>query len=287
MSFIETTKRRINKVLHPEWGHILMLHRVVESRSRLKENRNIEITPQFLESTIVKYLNKGFRFVSLEEIDMIVSQKHYNPFLQKKFVCFTLDDGYRDNFEVAYPIFKKYNVPFAVNITTDFLNKKALLWWYALEQLGVSDDEFDAFRQKIFAMKPQDAKTAFNNWFPNGNVSFSALITELAMTEDQLKVMAQDPLCTIGCHTVTHARLDVLPSAEQMREIAESKNHLQYLLGEEILYFAYPYGYYNDCTLSVLNQCGIRLAMRTYGGKIYRNSKCLELPRIELKQIDD
>lgn len=284
MSFIKSFKRRINKVLHPEWGHILMLHRVVESRSRLKENRNIEITPQFLESTIIKYLNKGFRFVSLDEINSIISQKHYNPIFQKKFVCFTLDDGYRDNFEVAYPIFKKYNVPFAINVTTDFLNRKALLWWYALEQLGVSDDEFEIFRQKVFVMKKEDIEIAFNNRFPQGAFSFPAIISEMAMTENQLKEIAQDPLCTIGCHTVTHTKLDILSETEQMREIVVAKNHLQQLLGQEILYFAYPYGFYNDCTLSLLSQCGICLAMRTYGGKIYRSSNCFELPRIELKQ---
>ena len=34
----------------------------------------------------------------------------------KKFVSITLDDGYANNYEIAYPIFKKYHVPFCIYV---------------------------------------------------------------------------------------------------------------------------------------------------------------------------
>ena len=39
---------------------------------------------------------------------------------RRRFVCLTFDDGYRDNLEYAYPILKKYEVPFALYVPTSF-----------------------------------------------------------------------------------------------------------------------------------------------------------------------
>ena len=46
----------------------------------------------------------------------------------------TLDDGYRDNKEWAYPIFRRQEVPFAIYVPTSFPDRLGQLWWLALEQ---------------------------------------------------------------------------------------------------------------------------------------------------------
>ena len=51
----------------------------------------------------------------------------------RRFVCITIDDGYRDTLQWAYPILKRYDAPFAVYIPTSFPDRLGELWWLALE----------------------------------------------------------------------------------------------------------------------------------------------------------
>ncbi len=129
-------KRKLYKLSHPELGRILMLHRVVVHRSE-GENRELEITPDFLEQTIKEYKQKGFRFVSIDEVSEILEKGR----VDKPFVCITFDDGYRDNYTDALPILKKEQVPFTVYVTTGFIDNKQSMWWYPNERLGLSRDE--------------------------------------------------------------------------------------------------------------------------------------------------
>src|SRR6266566_3357322 len=40
----------------------------------------------------------------------------------------TVDDGYRDFFDVAYPLFREYRIPATVYLVSDFLDGKLWLW---------------------------------------------------------------------------------------------------------------------------------------------------------------
>jgi peptidoglycan/xylan/chitin deacetylase (PgdA/CDA1 family) len=128
--------RRLHHLTHPILGRIMMLHRVVGQRS-IGENRKLEITPDFLEQTIKDYKQKGCRFVSIDEVSEILEKGK----VDKPFVCLTFDDGYHDNYTNALPILKKEQVPFAIYVTTGFVDNKQSMWWYPNERLGLSRDE--------------------------------------------------------------------------------------------------------------------------------------------------
>ena len=59
---------------------------------------------------------------------------------RRRFVAVTFDDGYRDNLEFAYPILKKYEVPFTVYVATSFADRIGELWWLALEAVIAQND---------------------------------------------------------------------------------------------------------------------------------------------------
>ena len=132
MSFI---RRKIHNITHPVLGRILMLHRVVELRSD-GENRELEITPEFLKQTIDDYRRQGYRFVSIDEACEIIGRGRTD----QPFVCLTLDDGYQDNYDIAYPILKQEEVPFAIYVTTRFIDNRHPMWWYTNEKLGISTE---------------------------------------------------------------------------------------------------------------------------------------------------
>ncbi len=228
-------RRKLHNLTHPVLGRILMLHRVVEQRGE-DNNRELEITPEFLRRTIETYRQQSHRFVSIDEACDVISKGHTNH----PFVCLTFDDGYQDNYDIAYPILKQMEVPFTIYITTGFINNRLPMWWYYNEKLGINSES--------------------------------------------LKALDADPLCTIGAHTVSHPKLDTLSSEEQRKEIMQSKQELEALLGHPIRHFSYPHGAYNAYTLSIINNHTFRSALLAWGGNIRRGADLLLLPRIELQQ---
>jgi peptidoglycan/xylan/chitin deacetylase (PgdA/CDA1 family) len=60
----------------------------------------------------------------------------------------------------------------------------------------------------------------------------------------------------IGAHTVTHAALDLLPTAAVKDEIANSKRMLEDGLGRPVVSFAYPFGYQNATVRDVVKAEG-------------------------------
>lgn len=104
-------KRYWFQLTHPVMGEVWQLHRVTEEHSVQARVRDYEITPARLESLIVEYQRKGYEFISMAEVAERMKGKD-----GKKFVAVTLDDGYANNYEEAYPIFKKYHVPFCIYV---------------------------------------------------------------------------------------------------------------------------------------------------------------------------
>ncbi len=41
----------------------------------------------------------------------------------------TFDDGYRDNYDLAFPVLKRHGVPGVFFITTGFLDQRRVAWW--------------------------------------------------------------------------------------------------------------------------------------------------------------
>ncbi len=130
---INRIRRKLYKLTHPVEGEIWMLHRVAEERSEAKEQRELEVTPEWLEAEINAYRQKGYRFVSLDELPC-----------RGPWVVITFDDGYRDNYTLAYPLLKRLGVPFTIYITTALIDNQMEAWWYPGRSLGMSREELSA-----------------------------------------------------------------------------------------------------------------------------------------------
>ena len=228
---LDKVHRKLYKLFHPVIGEIWMLHRVVGQRSEKPGQRELEVTPKWLENKICDYQNKGYSFVSIDRLPC-----------KGRWVCVTFDDGYRDNYTVAYPLLKKLGVPFTVYVTTGIIDDQQEMWWYPGERLGIRSEE--------------------------------------------LQRLAKEPLCTIGAHTVSHPKLDELTYEEQYREIAQSKQELESLLGKEIKHFSFPHGAHNDDTLRICSQLGFVTTVQSWGGPVRKGEKPNPLPRINMIQND-
>ena len=127
---LQRIKRKLYKATHPVVGEIWMLHREVEQRSEKPEQRELEVTPSWLEQKILEYKQKGYTFVPIDALPK-----------NGRWICVTFDDGYRDNYTLAYPMLKRLEVPFTVYVTSGFIDNRLPMWWYLDEQLGISTEE--------------------------------------------------------------------------------------------------------------------------------------------------
>ena len=117
-------KRYIYRLTHPVIGEVWELHSVTNVFSENMLNRQYEISPEYLDALIMDYKRNGYEFISINEVAQRL--KHRNLMeklrdIQHKFVAITLDDGFGDNYEIAYPIFKRYNVPFCIYVASGFV----------------------------------------------------------------------------------------------------------------------------------------------------------------------
>ena len=57
---IPIIQKKISHLFHPLQGEIWCLHRVVPERSDYPSNRELEITPGYLEVLVKKYISEGY-----------------------------------------------------------------------------------------------------------------------------------------------------------------------------------------------------------------------------------
>lgn len=285
---------------------IFMLHRVNHIDSnKLSPNERMKISPEYLDTLITNLIKEGYEIISLDRLNEVLRKE----LKVKKQIVFTLDDGYKDNFDIAYPIFKKHNTPFTVYVTTSMPEKKTLLWWYVLEDLILSHDEiilsnnkkyscktnlqklntFFKIRELIISFEPEDFELRLKNLFNQYKIDWYSKCEELALSWDEIKILASDPLVTISGHTVNHYALNRLDEDEVIKEISTANKLLKDKINIEVEHFAYPFG--SDFEIgqrefNLVKNMGFKTATTTRTGNIYPAHKnYLEcLPRIMLTE---
>ncbi len=68
--------------------------------------------------------------VTMDEVHQRLQERKF----ARRFACFTLDDGYRDNRDFALPVMREFDAPLTVYVTSDFAEGTGRLWWVALER---------------------------------------------------------------------------------------------------------------------------------------------------------
>lgn len=289
-------------------GAILTLHHVRPARDdAFQPNRLLEITPEFLESVIVRLQENGVDLVSLDEMHRRMAARDF----ERRFICFTLDDGYRDNRLWAYPIFSKYDVPFAIYVPTSFPEGRGNLWWLTLEAVIAARDEVSLWQgseQIVFSCRTAAEKhaafasiywrlraladeahmrEAIDELAQRHGVSTAGACRELAMTWDEIVDLARDPLVSIGAHTVNHLMLAKLPPDLARAEMAESAEAIAIRLGVRPRHFSFPIGDQSAAgprEFAMAKELGFATAVTTRPGVLFpEHADYLSaLPRISL-----
>lgn len=288
-------------------GVVYMLHHVTKKNPKgIPTNEDLKVSPEFLEEVILKYKRRKFDFISLNELYAIISS---NKLPERPFIVFTIDDGYLDNYTQALPIFENQHVPFTVFVATDFIDKKAILWWDSIESLiyannciSISDgscypcitfqqrwDTFRILREKVLKLDPNNLQDELIKMFYKYNIDWLEPIRQKGLSWEQVKTLANHPLCTIGGHTVSHPPLTILTDEEAKREILEGIKKIEQVICQPVHYFAFPYGTPNEIgerEFQIVNKLDIKLAFMAHGGCITNDNirNVTRLPRVYFRE---
>ena len=274
-------------------GAIFMLHHVRAGRdAEFQPNRHLEVEPSFLRATLMHLSAQGVDFVTMDEVHRRLDARDFS----RRFACFTLDDGFRDNRDHALPVLREFDAPCIVYAVSDFAAGKGRLWWVALERLVATAEaievEMHGRKMHLQAKTPAQKEAAFDllhDWLralPNEHdvaremsalcarygVDEAAIASELCMSWDELKSFAADPLVTIGAHTLTHSNLAKQSEDTALRELATSRTDIEAAIGRKVEHLAYPYG--DKCAagpreFALAKTAGFKTAVTTRPGMTY------------------
>lgn len=287
-------------------GAVLMFHRVrPQTGDAFAPNSFLEITPEFLDALLARLRHLGF-----DIIDLATAVGRLAAPGGKPFAVLTFDDGYKDTRDCALQVLEQHAAPFTLYVTTGFAERTARLWWVELEQavraLAAIEVEIGGQVLRLASKTAAEKQAAFDKLYwllraapeeellaviaglcRTAGVSPAAIVEELCLDWAGIEALARHPLCTIGVHTLTHARLAKRDAAFVHRELAESRAIIEAHIGGPARHLAYPVG---DATsagpreFAVARELGFETAVTTRPGMIFRDHLRLtcQLPRLSV-----
>lgn len=301
----------IYRLLEPVWsgvGAIFTLHHISPENNEdpFSPNGILEIKPGYLAEVIQQVLELGYEVVTLDEVRRRLVEKDF----EKKFVCFTLDDGYADQYQYAVPVFNKYKIPFTIYVTTGLPDGIAILWWRVIEDILRKENKIDltiddnlirmptrTAKEKYLAFKAiywplRQASHASQQATIQGlinkySIDCPAMCRNSALSWEMLQQLSRNELATIGAHTVNHYQMNRLSSQEVSDDASQGREILMRRLGREPAHFSYPYGDRASAgprEFSIIKDLGFATATTTRKGVLFPEHRehLHALPRISL-----
>jgi peptidoglycan/xylan/chitin deacetylase (PgdA/CDA1 family) len=213
----------------------------------------------------IQELSKRFSIISIG--DAVKQVK--NCSVKKESIVLTFDDGFRDNFKYLYPVLKKHNIPATFYVNPSVINTDKNLWFQAVINyfFAVPTDRiFIEHNQKEYqllnASQRYQAAFDFMQYLQSKEKpqDFLKIIYSIAgdlckpkqqdfhMSWDELQILANDPLITIGAHSFNHYPLGYCDEQLAEYEIAQSISVLEERLSIKIEHFSFPRGHKEDMT---------------------------------------
>jgi peptidoglycan/xylan/chitin deacetylase (PgdA/CDA1 family) len=271
---------------------VLAYHRVVDENEHYVDVTQGYITPAQLEQH-VRYLLRRRKPVNL--LDLI----EHDLFAQPVFAV-SFDDGYGDNYRLAFPVLNKLGVKATVFPTTSAVEERKWLWWDRLvmlselavgKHLNIAELEIDdviSDRWGFFTRMIGGAKR-----HPKRDEIIDELARQVGGTDIQppsdlylnwkqlQELMAAD--WDVGGHTVNHPVLTAIPLEQAKWEIQTCTNIITERMATAPRVFSYPNGRRGDSNenikkiLSANKYIGAFLANE---GPVEKHPDCFALARI-------
>jgi peptidoglycan/xylan/chitin deacetylase (PgdA/CDA1 family) len=252
----------------------------------------------------LEYLKKNSCVLSLAEaVESLRDKKPVPP----NTTVITIDDGYGDAYEIAFPLLKKFGFPATLFAISDFLDGKCWLWTdlmrYVLlsttsESLKIEFENGDKIEAKLTSeLQRLELANQINSWLKGllneqKDSKIKGIAASLRVEIPTIPTLNYTPITwqqaremdagnlKIESHTVTHPILTNVNQTELDFELQTSKKRLQNVLDKEIEHFCYPNGTLNELVQKSVEQAGYKSAVTTVYGFNERQANQFLLNRI-------
>ncbi len=187
----------------------------------------------------MRYLRRNCLIVSLDEVGRFATRRAVRQ-ANRDVVAITFDDGYRETYDLAYPILRHFGLPATIYLPAMYVDMQRPFDFGGLQQVA------------------SDQRPRPLTWEMAGEMVGSGLIT-------------------IGGHTHTHADLSRASADDAARELDACDRLIERRLGTAPRHFAYPWGRSSPATERIV---AARYATVALGGPGKNSYVDLDLSRL-------
>ncbi|HRH94801.1 MAG TPA: polysaccharide deacetylase family protein [Prosthecobacter sp.] len=293
---------------HPSRATILTFHGLYDREDEVEGLEWYLHLPVDVFEGICSFLRDEFRVIQLS--DLIEAQIR-GARLPDNAVVITFDDGYKSNYELAYPILRKFGLPATIHVATGFLGGDDILWFQRVD-MALSRTQKPQLDLKIkgkllslrFANRAQRLQSLSCLMPELKRLSDVELRREVDRLEAVLEVnkpqvgdlpehmrpmswamareMSAGGQIEIGGHTVTHPILSRCDESTMRTEIVTCRDRIHDELGKPPVCFAYPNGTAEDFTretMSMVQEAGFKAACSMIEARVDEQTSVFRLPR--------
>jgi peptidoglycan/xylan/chitin deacetylase (PgdA/CDA1 family) len=280
---------------------VLTLHRVLHGEE-VKDCYNPYLALSVTSfDELLRFLRERLNVLTLDEL-LASAEKPGNG--RKPICALTFDDGWEDNYRVAFPILKKYGLPATIFLATGYIGSSELMpeerlfrLWNRAEQQNrthvLSRELSAAFETPISSGdKTLTDYHALSKTLPHTRKI--AVLRELEqkygaerqtrsqfLSWEQVHEMARDGV-RFESHTVHHKLLAQETDSDILDEIGESRRTIAAHVGYVPDMLAYPSGNFDDRVARIVAESGYRAALTTIPGALNADCDPYRLPRIAI-----
>lgn len=268
-------------------------HRVGDPEACPYDRGIFSATAEELDTQLAA-VKKRYPVIGLDEAEDLILHPER---MRRTHVLFTFDDGYLDNYEIAFPIFQSHGLSATFFLAPTLMGSRVLSDWDRAGYM-VRRTERDSISLRypvertfdLVAHRELSAGQILLLYYQADAQDSPRLLWELSeacgveppqeaeqrlyLSEAEAAEMVRGGM-SVGSHTYSHRMLSTLSEDEQLEELVSSKRAIEAFAGQQVRTVAYPFGKensFNAATARAARRAGYTVGFSFYSGGNYPDS---------------